>query len=74
MNKLTAKPVPFYQCDVTVDETTMPLLQIMNAKDCFAVDGFKVQDDQAIMVLNPTEISRLRKIGVKVKVKQVLFL
>jgi hypothetical protein len=74
MDKHPIKPVPFYQCDVTVDEATLPLLQIMNAKECFSVDGFKVQDDQAIMVLNPREINRLRKIGVKVKVKQVLFL
>ena len=74
MDKLTIKPVPFYQCDITIDELTLSLLQIMRAKECFAVEGFKMQDDRAIMVLNPTEINRLRKVGVKVKVKQVLFL
>ena len=74
MNKPNLKPVPFYHCDITVDEVTLPLLQTMNAEDRFSIDRFKVQGNQAIMVLNRNEIGMLRKFGLKVEVKQVLFL
>jgi hypothetical protein len=36
MDKLTIKPVPFYQCDITIEELTLSLLQIMDTvRQCY---------------------------------------
>jgi hypothetical protein len=64
----------FYRCNVTFDETTLPVLQKMTAEGCFMVNSFTLQDNQAVMVLSRSEISRLRAQGLRVKAGQVLFL
>jgi hypothetical protein len=64
----------FYRCQVTFDETTLPVLQKMTADGCFMVNSLTIQDNQAVMVLSRSEISRLRAQGLRVKVEQVLFL
>ena len=74
MTRPTVNLTLFYRCNVTFDETTLPVLQKMTAEGCFTVNSFTVQDNQAVMVLSRSEISRLRAQSLKVKVGQALFL
>ena len=66
------KLAPLYHCNVTLDDATLKLLQAMDAEGRLAMDRFRVEDNRAVMVLNPREINRLRLIGIHVSVGQVL--
>jgi hypothetical protein len=46
----------------------------MGADGQLIVDRFTVRENQALMVLNRSEIKVLRGLGLKVEIEQVLFL
>lgn len=74
MDKPKIKPLPFYHCHVFIDESTLALLRRMGADGQLIVDRFTVRENQALMVLNRSEIKVLRGLGLKVEIEQVLFL
>ena len=74
MDQPKIKPLPFYHCHVFIDESALSLLRRMGADGQLIVDRFTVRENQALMVLNRSEIKLLRGLGLKVEIEQVLFL
>jgi hypothetical protein len=74
MDKPKIKPLPFYHCNVVIDEPALSLLWRMGADGQLIVDRFTVRENEALMVLNYHEINMLRGLGLKIEVGQVLFL
>jgi hypothetical protein len=65
--------VPFYHCEVTLDdESTLSLLRMMGADGRLSADHFLLRGNCAVMALNRHDLKILRHLGLKVSVGQNL--
>ena len=72
ISKKTEQQQPYYRCEVTLEESTLPLIRMMSADGRLSVDHFMIRDDHLLVVLKRREIAMLRELGMKIKVGQDL--